>query len=118
MERIINLPPRRSFLTRYESKRRCSGNRDKVFIPDNRAIDKLLDVGDDVLPNTIELLKNPLYATALNDFAQTIPSDSPFAGMSDEQLFDSVNSDKDLNNNFWSFIDSAKSYKIARSKKS
>lgn len=88
---------------------------DDVYVPDNRAMDKLLKVGDDVLPNTLDLLKNPLYATALNDFAKQYQNNGyNFDGMSDEEIFNSVNADRDINNAFWSFVDNAKEYQLQR----
>lgn len=84
-----------------------------IFKPNNKDVENILDTGVYELPNTLELLKNPLYSAALNDFAQnqSVSNGLDLSEMSDDELFDNVNNDKDLNNAFWDFVSKSSEYK-------
>lgn len=110
MEKISNLKCYRRGYSPSEFMAPHIGERD-VWFPDNSAEETILDVGKDVLPNTIELLKNPNYATALHEFATEIESyETPIdtSNLTDEQLADFVSADKDLNTRFWEFYENAR----------
>lgn len=85
---------------------------DKMFVPDNSAIETMLTPNDDgSLPDISQLLKNPKYQAAFAEFASQQPDYQSIVDtsqLSDEELASLVDNNSDFNDMFWKFYDSVK----------
>lgn len=85
---------------------------DKMFVPDNSAIETMLTPNDDgSLPDISQLLKNPKYQQAFAEFAAQQPDYQSIVDtsqLSDEELASLIDNNSDFNDMFWKFYDSVK----------